>query len=57
MGGRKDGSPEPDFTTQVERAFDNFKATLTAAGCSFDDLIDVTTFHTDPESQFSTICR
>ena len=51
------GSPEPDFATQVERAFENLKATLTAAGCSFEDLIDVTTFHTDPESQFSTIMQ
>ncbi|RSV85364.1 RidA family protein [Klebsiella aerogenes] len=57
VGSREDGSPEPDFATQVKRAFENLKATITAAGCSFDDLIDVTTFHTDPESQFSTIMQ
>lgn len=28
---------------------------LEAAGCTFDDVIDVTTFHTDPETQFPTI--
>jgi enamine deaminase RidA (YjgF/YER057c/UK114 family) len=55
VGSREDGTPEPDFKSQVERAFDNLKATLSAAGASFDDLIDVTTFHTDPESQFDTI--
>lgn len=57
VGSREDGTPEPDFATQVERAFDNLRATLAAAGCTFDDLIDVTTFHTDPENQFSTIMQ
>ena len=55
VGSREDGSPEPDFANQVERAFDNLKATLAAAGCTFDDIVDVTTFHTDPEKQFDTI--
>ena len=27
---------------------------LKAAGCTFDDIVDVTTFHTDPEAQFGT---
>ncbi|MBQ8102737.1 MAG: RidA family protein, partial [Afipia sp.] len=26
-----------------------------AAGATFDDIIDVTTFHTDPENQLETI--
>lgn len=55
VGSRADGSPEPDFAAQVQLAFDNLRATLAAAGCTFDDLIDVTTFHTDPENQFATI--
>lgn len=55
VGSREDGSPEPDFKQQVQRAFDNLKAVLKAAGCSFDDVVDVTTFHTDPESQFEAI--
>ncbi|QGZ33857.1 RidA family protein [Stappia indica] len=55
VGSREDGSPEPDFAAQVRRAFANLKATLAAAGCSFADLVDVTTFHTDPENQFATI--
>lgn len=57
VGSRADGTPEPDFAAQVQLAFDNLKATLAAAGCTFDDLIDVTTFHTDPENQFSTIMQ
>lgn len=55
VGSREDGSPEPDFKQQVQRAFDNLKAVLKAAGCSFDDVVDVTTFHTDPEAQFEAI--
>ncbi|MGF7148153.1 enamine deaminase RidA (YjgF/YER057c/UK114 family) [Sphingomonas zeicaulis] len=55
VGSREDGSPEPDFAQQVERAFTNLGAVLEAAGASFDDIIDVTTFHTDPETQFEKV--
>ncbi len=55
VGSRSDGTPEPDFERQVRLAFDNLLATLEAAGCSFSDIVDVTTFHTDPEKQFETI--
>jgi enamine deaminase RidA (YjgF/YER057c/UK114 family) len=55
VGSRADGTPEPDFARQVERAFDNLRATLEAAGCTFDAIVDVTSFHTDPERQFATI--
>lgn len=55
VGSRDDGSPEPDFEAQVRLAFANLDATLKAGGCSLDDIIDVTTFHTDPERQFATI--
>lgn len=57
VGSRADGTAEPDFAAQVALAFENLAATLTAAGCTFDDLIDVTTFHTDPENQFETIMQ
>lgn len=57
VGSREDGSPEPDFEKQVELAFSNLANTLTAAGCSFDDIVDVMTFHTDPEHQFETIMK
>ena len=55
VGARPDGSPEPDFEAQVRRAFANLEATLLAGGCGFDDIVDVTTFHTDPEKQLETI--
>ena len=57
VGSRADGSPEPEFEAQVELAFDNLKATLAAAGCGFDDIVDVTTFHTDPEQQFGAVMK
>lgn len=57
VSSRADGSPEPDFAAQVRLAFTNLQATLAAAGCTLDDLIDVTTFHTDPENQFATIMQ
>lgn len=55
VGSREDGSPEPDFAAQVQLAFDNLQSVLEAAGASFDDIVDVTTFHTDPEAQFATV--
>ncbi len=55
VGSRPDGSPEPDFAAQVRLAFENLKATLSAGGCTVDDIVDVTSFHTDPETQFETI--
>ena len=55
VGVRTDGSPEPDFEAQVRLAFNNLIAILDAAGCTLEDVVDVTTFHTDPENQFETI--
>ncbi|RDY67530.1 RidA family protein [Lysobacter soli] len=55
VGSRDDGSPEPDFEAQVRLAFANLEATLKAAGCGLDDIVDVTSFHTDPQRQFDTV--
>ncbi len=55
VGSHTDGTPESDFQKQVRLAFENLKATLTAAGCTFDDIVDVTTFHTDPEQQLNDV--
>ncbi|UTF59017.1 RidA family protein [Gilvimarinus sp. DA14] len=55
VGSREDGTPEPNFKRQVELAFANLKAVLAGAGCTLDDVIDVTSFHTDPENQFGQI--
>jgi len=55
VGSRVDGTPEPDFAKQVQLAFDNLAAVLAAAGASVADIIDVTTFHTDPQNQLDTV--
>ena len=55
VGSRTDGSPEPDFEAQVRLAFANLEATLKAGGCGLDDIVDLTTFHIDPENQFPTV--
>ena len=55
VGSRADGSPEPDFEAQVRLAFANLEATLAAGGCTFDDIVDVTSFHTDPEKQMGAV--
>jgi len=55
VGSRADGTPEPDFAAQVQLAFDNLGAVLNAGGCGLEDIIDVTTFHTDPNSQFAAV--
>ena len=55
VGSREDGSPEPELGAQVRRAFDNLNAILKAAGCTFDDVVDVTVFVVNPEANFETI--
>ena len=55
VGSREDGSPESNFEAQVQLAFDNLAAVLKAAGCTLDDVVDVTSFHTDPAAQFETV--
>ena len=55
VGSREDGSPEPELDEQVRRAFSNLNAILAAAGCTFDDVVDVTVFIVDPEKNFEKI--
>lgn len=55
VGSRADGSPEPLFEDQVRQAFANLRGVLSAAGCTIDDVVDVTTFHTDPDKQIETV--
>ena len=57
VGSREDGTPEPDFERQVELAFANLEAVLKAAGCTLADVVDVTTFHTDPEAQLDRVLK
>lgn len=42
VGSHEDGSPEHDLKAQVRLAFKNLNAVLAAAGCTFEDVVDVT---------------
>lgn len=55
VGSREDGTPEPELDAQVRLAFGNLNAILKAAGCTFDNVVDVTVFMTDPQSHFERI--
>jgi enamine deaminase RidA (YjgF/YER057c/UK114 family) len=55
VGARQDGSPEPDYKKQVELAFENLAETLKGAGATYEDIVDVTIFMTDPEGQVGTV--
>ncbi|MFD1701974.1 RidA family protein [Methylopila henanensis] len=55
VGVREDGTPEPDFPKQVQLAFDHLESVLKAAGATFADVVDVTTFHTDQASQIEAV--
>lgn len=57
VGSNQDGSPEPDLVAQVRLACANLNAVLSAAGCTFDDVVDVTVFMIDPQSKFETIWK
>ncbi|KGK58448.1 endoribonuclease L-PSP [Xanthomonas cannabis pv. phaseoli] len=52
VGSREDGSPEPDLDAEIARAFSNLDAILSAAGCTSQDVVDVTLFMVDPEVVF-----
>lgn len=55
VGSRPDGSPEPDLQAQVRLALDNLNAILSAARCTFKDVVDVAVFIVDPATKFDTI--
>ncbi|AKJ29606.1 RidA family protein [Caldimonas brevitalea] len=57
VGSRPDGSPEPDLEAQVGLAFDNLNAILSAAGCTFQDVVDVTVFVVDPAAHLERIWK
>ncbi|MEC3888122.1 Rid family hydrolase [Xanthomonas campestris] len=57
VGSRDDGSPEPDLDAQIARAFSNLDAVLAAAGCTRDDVIDVTWFMVDPDTIFDAVFK
>ena len=55
VGALQDGAPEPDLKEQIQLAFDNLSDVLAAAGCTFDDVVDLTFFLIDPESSVGLV--
>jgi 2-aminomuconate deaminase len=58
-GPRRRGSSEipQGFEAQCRAALDNVGAILAEAGATFDDVVDVTVFLTDMDSDFKTMNR
>lgn len=52
VGVHDDGSPIDDPEVQIERAFENLRLVLDAAGCSMDDIVDITSFHVEMHRYF-----
>lgn len=55
VGAREDGTPEPNLDAQIRLAFENLQQVLEAAGGTFDHVIDVTVFVTDPEESVGLV--
>lgn len=55
VGAREDGTPEPDLEKQVRLAFENLREVLEAAGCTLDDVVDVTMFLVDPAASMGFV--
>jgi enamine deaminase RidA (YjgF/YER057c/UK114 family) len=53
VAGMREG--ETDLKAAYERAFNSIGATLQRAGASWDDVVDITTFHTDLTTQIPAI--
>lgn len=48
-------SPEPELDAEIARAFVNLDAVLAAAGCTSQDVVDVTLFMVNPEVVFEAM--
>lgn len=45
IGTKADGSVSDDAAEQFQQAFSNLRHVLDAAGCTFADVVEMTTFH------------
>lgn len=52
VGVDASGAAIKNSAAQFQQAFSNLASVLAAAGCSFDDIVDVTTFHVDMHDHF-----
>jgi enamine deaminase RidA (YjgF/YER057c/UK114 family) len=49
VGARPDGTQEPELKDEMALAYESLRGVLAAAGCTFDDIVDVTYFMTEPQ--------
>jgi enamine deaminase RidA (YjgF/YER057c/UK114 family) len=54
VGVADDGTAIVEPAAQIELAFENLMLVLDAAGCSMDDVVDVTSFHVDMHRHFES---
>lgn len=57
VGSREDGSPEPELEQEIRLAFDNLNTVLSAAGCTFADVVDVTVYLVDAQSTIDQVWK
>jgi enamine deaminase RidA (YjgF/YER057c/UK114 family) len=56
-GMRPDQSGETAMEQSFDRAFRNVATVLRAAGADWDDVVEMTTYHTDLPAQFDVFAR
>ncbi|SNZ19169.1 Enamine deaminase RidA, house cleaning of reactive enamine intermediates, YjgF/YER057c/UK114 family [Cohaesibacter gelatinilyticus] len=52
VGANGEGAAISDPVSQFRQAFANLGGVLEAAGCDFDDIVDITSFHVDMYTHF-----
>jgi len=57
IGVGPDGKPSPDPETQFTHAFDSLQSVLTAAGVTFDNVVEMTTFHVGLQKHLTTFMK
>ena len=57
IGMGPDGKAASDPETQFTQAFESLKSVLTAAGASFGDIVDITTFHVGLHANMRTFMK
>ena len=57
IGIGPDGKAPSDPEAQFTQAFESLKSVLTAAGASFGDIVDITTFHVGLQANMRTFVK
>ena len=57
VGVDRNGSAIEDPAAQFAQVFENLASVLKAAGCGYDDIVDVTSFHVDMYTHFDAVAE